>query len=366
MRDPYKIMIYGPGKMGSVAIWEVLQSPAFELVGVRVYSEAKHGKDVGELIGIEPIGLSASSNPDDLNNIDCDCIIFTALDMGDFNTDDEILSLLASGRNIVTPLPYQNAHLFREQAFLDKLDAACVSGNSVFHATGIDPDVVSERVLMALTGLCTDVTSITLREFWECGAGNPESLSFVGFGKPVEEAQQVPIGEATSKNFLKAIIYTAEKVLGVKYDRVEEEYEYIPTPKDIDSAIFVKAGTVACLSNRMKAYVDSKGPEPFFTMEYNWLIDHSMLPEGIQPDQYWVATIEGRPSLKMSIDLKASITNNTRFFSIGDRKTEPGYHGTIAPCLQAIPHICIADAGVKESFGPGLHWMEDLRDSVSE
>jgi 4-hydroxy-tetrahydrodipicolinate reductase len=218
---------------------------------------------------------------------------------------------------------------------------------------------------MALTGLCTDVTAITLREFWECGAGNPQSLSFVGFGKTVAEAQQMPIGELASKNFLKAIVHTAEKVLGVKYDRIEEEYEYIPTPKDIQSAIFVPAGTVACLSNRMKGYVDAKGSQPFFTMEYNWLIDYSMLPEGIQPDQYWVATIEGRPSLKMTIDLKASIEHNTRFFNIGDRQTEPGYHGTIAPCLQAIPHICKAAPGVVQTFGPGLHWMQDLRDSVA-
>ena len=99
-------------------------------------------------------------------------------------------------------------------------------------------------------------------------------------------------------------------------------------------------------------------------MEYNWLIDYSMLPEGIEPDQYWVATIEGRPSVKMTIDLKSSIENNTRFFNMGDIQTEPGYHGTIAPCLQAIPHICKADAGVLASFGPGLHWMQDLRDSV--
>ena len=150
MRDPYKVMVYGPGKMGSVAIWEALQSPAFELVGVRVYSDAKNGKDVGELLGLEPTGIKASNDEAELAAIDCDCIIYTALDMGNFNTDDEVLALLASGRNIVTPLPYQNAHLFREQAFLDKLDAACAAGNSVFHATGIDPDVISERVLICL------------------------------------------------------------------------------------------------------------------------------------------------------------------------------------------------------------------------
>ena len=43
--------------MGQVAIWEVLQSDAFELVGVRSYSESKEGVDVGTLMGIDPVGI---------------------------------------------------------------------------------------------------------------------------------------------------------------------------------------------------------------------------------------------------------------------------------------------------------------------
>ena len=362
MKKPYKIMVWGPGKMGSVAIWEILQSKEFELTGVRVYSDNKNGVDVGDLLGITPINLKATNDTEALLAQECDCIIYTALDMGNFNTDDELLELLAKGKNIVTPLPYQNAHLFRDQEFVDKLNAACESGASTFHATGIDPDVISDRVLMALTGVCTDIKSIKLREFWECSAGNPESLAFIGFGKTPEEAEQIPICAASTTNFMQAITYTAEKVLGVKYDRVVEEHECIATDKDISSPIEIKKGHVALFVSRMSGYIDEKGSEPFFSIEYNWLIGQDMLPEGIQPDQYWVATIEGRPSLKMTIDLKASIENNERFINIGNFQSEPGYHGTIAPCLQAIPHICAAEPGVIPSFGPGLHWKEDLRE----
>jgi hypothetical protein len=364
MKKPYRVQVWGSGKMGAVAIWEVLQSPAFELVGVRVYSDAKDGMEVGDVLGIEPVGITATMDAESLLGQECDCVIYTALDTGDFNTDPEILQLLASGKNVVTPLPYQNAQLFRDQGFRDALADACRQGASVFHATGIDPDIISERVLMALTGLCTDISSIKLQEFWECSGGEPSSLAFIGFGKSVEEARQIPIAAAASTNFLKAITYTAEKVLGVKFDRVVEENECIAAPQDIDGGIFIEKGGVARFENRMMGYIDAKGPEPFFTMEYNWFMGYEMLPEGIQPDQYWVASIEGRPSLKMSIDLKASIETQQRFYEIGKIKSEPGYHGTIAPCLQAIPHICAAAPGVIPSFGPGLHWMQDLRDSV--
>jgi 4-hydroxy-tetrahydrodipicolinate reductase len=361
MQNAYQVMVWGPGKMGSVAIWEVLQSPAFELTGVRVYSEHKNGKDVGELLGIEPLNLLATTDTKKLLAQPCDCIIYTALDTGDYKMDDEILELLASGKNVVTPLPYQNAHLFREQSFLDKLTAACKKGGSVFHATGIDPDIISDSVLMGLTGICTDVSSIKLREFWECSAGDPNSLAFLGYGKTPEEAKKVPIAEASTTNFMQAIARTVEKTLGVKYDKLEQEYDYVATDKDIEEPLLIKKGTVARLVSRINGYVDAKGSEPFFSFEYNWFVSYDMLPEGIQPDQYWVATIEGRPSLKMSIDLKASHEKNERFFKIGNMVSEAGYHGTIAPCLHSIPHICNAEPGVLPSFSPNIHWKQDPR-----
>jgi 2,4-diaminopentanoate dehydrogenase len=362
MRPPYRLIVFGPGGLGAVCIWEAAQSPAFELVGVRAYSAAKEGVDAGTLIGIEPLGVKATTDVQALLKLDCDCVVYTARDMGNFNTDEEILQILASGKNVVTPLPYQQAHLFREKSFVDRLHAACAAGRSVFHATGIDPDLISDRVVLGLTGLCTHIEHLKLQEIWDSDSTDPELLAIVGFGKPPEEAKQSPVAAAVSTNLLKSICYTMEETLGVKYDRVVETHDYVPAPVDIQSrSMLVKAGTVGRVTHRIVGYVASKGAHPFFTMEYNWLLGQEMLPEGVQPNQYWIATIEGRPSVKMVIDIKASLTKQERFYRIGKLRTEPGYHGTIAPCLQAIPLICKAAPGVLPSFGPQLHWRQDLR-----
>src|SRR5690606_33560303 len=114
MKKPYKLMVWGPGRMGGLCIWEIANSPALELVGLRVYSDGKNGVDAGELIGIAPMGVKASNDVDALLKVDCDCIVYAAHDNGTYDTDDEILKLLTAGKNIVTMLPYQNAHLFRE------------------------------------------------------------------------------------------------------------------------------------------------------------------------------------------------------------------------------------------------------------
>jgi len=355
-------MVWGPGGLGSVAIWEIQQSQAFKLVGVRAYSDAKNGRDVSTLFGMRPSGLKMTTDVSQLLKKDADVILHTGRDLGTFNTDDEICQLLASGFNVITPLPYQNASLFRDRKFLAKLDAACKKGRAVFHATGIDPDVVSERVVPALTSMCTHIDSLKLQENWDSTYTPRELLEIVGFGKPPREAAKSPAAAMISTNFLHAIARSMEQVLGVTYSRLEETHDFIAATRRIHSIyIDIPRGATGRVTHRLRGYVEGKGRRPFFTIEYNWVIGDEMLPEGVNPGEKWIATIEGRPSLRMVVNLRATHKNSKRSYKIGSMSTEPGYHGTIGPCLQAIPLVCNAKPGVLPSFGPGLHWMQDAR-----
>ncbi len=58
--------------------------------------------------------------------------------MGNFNTDDELIQILEAGHNVVTPLPYQNAPLFREGVHR-AARAACAHGSATFHAPASTP-----------------------------------------------------------------------------------------------------------------------------------------------------------------------------------------------------------------------------------
>lgn len=365
MRAPYRIVVWGPGNMGQMTIWETTQSPAFELVGVYCYSETKNGKDAGELIGVDRLGVTVSNEADAAMAIDCDAVVYTAHDDGTFHTDGEILKLLSAGKNVVTPLPYHNVHLWRDPEFVQKLEAACKQGGSVFHATGIDPDLVSERVLLSLTGGCADIKSIRLQEIWDTQFAPESATREAGFGLLPEEADKIVQVKQIAYNYLTAVTRTVEKVLDVKYDRIIETHDYSPTPEDITVPYLIPKGRVARVAHRVQGHVDEIGSKPFFTIEVNWCHGNNMLPEGIQPGQYYVAEIEGRPSMRMALDIKTSLESDERYYEIGNLVVEPSYVATIMPCLQAIPHICEARPGILPSFGPTLNWMPDLRRSVS-
>ena len=362
-RGPYRVLVYGPGGLGTVALYETHRLPEFELVGVRAYSPGKNGADAGELLGLGTWGVRASTDPDVLAGIECDCVLYTARDMGNHNTDDEILGLLAAGRNVVTPLPYQDAHLFREAAFVSRLEQACEDGGSTFHATGIDPDIVTGRVALALTGMCTRLDHLTIRETWPANKLDPALLRICGFGVSPEEADN-PLAAGISDSVLRSIGRSAERSLGVVYTCVDEVHEYVPTPVDIDIPGFpVRAGTVGRVSH---SFVGLVGGEPFFTMQYNWVLGHDMLPAGIAPHERWVVEIEGTPSARLVIDMRGSLAEHRPYYQVGDKRTDPGYHGTIAPCLQAIPFVVDAAPGILPSFEPALHWKSDLRDLVAD
>jgi hypothetical protein len=363
--DPYRVVIFGPGGLGTVAIWELSRLPEFELVGVRAYSEAKNRRDAGEMIGIDPLGIEVATDPERALAIDSDCVLYTARDMGNRNTDDEIVRILEAGRNVVTPLPYQNAALFRDREFVERLEQACATGSTSFHATGIDPDLITDRVVLSLTGMCTHLEHLTIRETWPANKLDPQLLGIVGFGQPPEEVERSEIAAGVASDVLHSIGRTAERALGVTYERVEERHDYVPTETAIDLGDFpVEAGTVGRVTHSFHGWIEGR-EHPFFTMQYNWILGWGMLPPGVGPNEYWVAEIEGTPSARMVIDLRASLASDDRFYEIGSVRTDPGYHGTIAPCLQAIPHVCAADPGVVPSFEPPLHWRSDLREPIA-
>ena len=52
-----KVIQWATGSVGRASIECILAHPELELVGCWVHSPQKAGKDVGELLGIDPIGV---------------------------------------------------------------------------------------------------------------------------------------------------------------------------------------------------------------------------------------------------------------------------------------------------------------------
>ena len=87
-----KVIQWATGGVGRAAIEGIVAHPELELVGCWVHSDDKVGRDVGELCGIEPLGVKATNDVDVLINTPADCVMYSPI-MG--NTE-EVVRILAS------------------------------------------------------------------------------------------------------------------------------------------------------------------------------------------------------------------------------------------------------------------------------
>ena len=154
-QDPYKIIVWAPGYLGSAVLKEVLKRPEFELVGVLAYSESKNGMDVGEMLGIGTVGVKMTTDQQEIFDMDADCVIHCGTNMMDDSPrNEEVVRLLQSGKNVVASPNYHYPKL-RGPAFVKMLDDACLAGGTSLYGTGINPGWLCERM-----NISTSATSI--------------------------------------------------------------------------------------------------------------------------------------------------------------------------------------------------------------
>ena len=103
------------------------------------------------------------------------------------NTDD-IVALLASGKNVITTTSYNHLPTFGPEAD-DRVNRACAEGGTRFHAAGEHPGFMFERLATSLTALSQRVDKITVQEFVDCRAVTAREMlvDLMGMGKRPEE-----------------------------------------------------------------------------------------------------------------------------------------------------------------------------------
>ena len=62
MTEKYRVILWGVGSIGGELLTAILDHRRdLEVVGVRVYSDAKNGVDAGTLVDRDPIGVAATT-----------------------------------------------------------------------------------------------------------------------------------------------------------------------------------------------------------------------------------------------------------------------------------------------------------------
>ena len=334
---PLRVIQWATGVVGRHAVAAITAHPDLELVGARVYSEDKAGRDVGELCGVAPTGVIATSSSDEVLALEADCVLYAAQgEMDPMRAVEDICRLLESGKNVVstavTGLIYPKS---LGPAVVARIEEAGQKGNASFHGTGIEPGWAAEVLPLTMSGLFRRIESIHVQELLDYSS-YPSSqmlIDIMGFGRPPD----APVPMADPRLFgavFRAPIMLVADGLGASIEDFTHTREVAVADHTFRVAAGeIREGTVAAQRFGLRGIIAG---HPAITIEHITRVGADQAPHWPR-GRGWRIRIEGEPSMEM----EATIAVN------GEDENDQGCLGTAMHAIHAIPHVCAAEPGIR-------------------
>jgi 4-hydroxy-tetrahydrodipicolinate reductase len=141
------------GGVGSEIARRLIAHPRMELVGLLVHGDAKAGREIGEVIGTEPVGILTTQSLDAIIALKPDAAIWSAQGYH----PALIARLLEAGINVYTGL---GGYFLEGEPDRELLEQACRRGGSTFAAGGNIPGLISDVLPIFLSGFTGKIRSI--------------------------------------------------------------------------------------------------------------------------------------------------------------------------------------------------------------
>ncbi|HWQ29415.1 MAG TPA: 2,4-diaminopentanoate dehydrogenase, partial [Negativicutes bacterium] len=262
------------------------------------------------------------------------------------NAYDKIKFVLEQKINVISSAEEMAYPKAQEPELAEELNKIAKANGVTVLGTGINPGLMMDLLVVIFTGACEEVEHVTARRVNSLSPFGPAVMEEQGIGITVDEFKNgVETGKlAGHVGFAESIGMIADAI-GWKINDFKQSMEPIVTQVDRKSPYgFAKAGDVAGVAMKGFGYVDG---------ELKIEMDH---PQQIEPQLAGVETgdyviIKGTPNVNMA-----------------NKPEIPGGIGTIAMCVNMIPHVINARPGLKTMIDLPVPRaiMGDMREMIEE
>lgn len=358
----YKVAGWGVGGVGSEMMASVVESPDLDLVGLRVYSENKDGRDIGELIGIEPLGVTATRDVEKFLALDADCVCYAATNWyGHEQVVEDMCQILRSGKNIVdvtlTSLAYPD--LMPESA--EAIRQACEAGGTTFYYGGINPGFAIDLLPALVASGSRQIESVELTEYFDMSTYlDAPVMEHFGFGLTEQEYHEKVQLQTMADFWSPSARLVAKAIAGVELEEmriVTTDLRLADHAYDV-AAIRIEAGTVESFHIGLEFLV--RGVPRIIYHEYMrvtpdvtapWQPDWPPPPGGVSG---YRVKVNGTPTVVVDLSFDPSGPDTERWRAIDACGGAVMF--TAARLVNAIPAVCEA--------APGMYTTISLHDAV--
>ncbi|HHW94284.1 MAG TPA: NADP-binding protein [Clostridiaceae bacterium] len=334
MRD-IRVALWGFGAMGSGIAKMIASKEGLAISGVCVRREHLVGQEVYAYLGIDRGDCDPVIITNKIENIVrrdlCDIVIL-ATDSFVEAQFDKIMFCLDRGVHVITMAEEMAWPWAQNEELADKIDALARKRGVAVLGTGINPGFVLDYLILALSGTCEHVESISAARINDLAPFGKSVMVEQGVGISVEEfdRRKAEGSLAGHVGFPESMAMIAAG-MGVELTDIEQTRDPIITNVDRESAYGeAKKGHLAGI--RQQSYGRVADGKVFIHLDH---------PQQICPEDEGVNTGDYVTIRANGYDMNLSIVPET-----------PGGIGTIAMVVNMIPHVL----GAK----PGLRSMLDL------
>jgi hypothetical protein len=328
----YRVAQWATGNIGLRSLRAVIEHPELELVGLYVYSDAKAGRDAGELCGLAPTGVIATKEVDEIIALEPDCVLYMA-DRADI---DVICRLLESGANVVATRSEFHRPASMDPEMRARVEKACRQGGSTIHSTGSSPGFISEAVPLVLTSIQRRLDCYTIDEFADMSSRNSPEMIFdlLGFGRDPSTFDPSAIAHHGGETFGASLSVVADAI-GLPIESVASSGEVAVARESVEIAAgTIDAGTIAAQRFQVAGL---RNGQPILRFRANWYLTTDVEPAWDLRETGWRIVVEGDTPLDISVTFPVAPEDYPA--------TSPGY--TAHRPVNAIPYVVAADPGIR-------------------
>lgn len=339
-----KVIIWGFGAMGRGIAETLLSKTGVDIVGVCDINPDFNNKKISEILGCE-------NESNVLVNNDIDIVLNQKADIVMLCTDSfvqgaypKIIKILNKKMNCISTAEQMAYPKASEPELTKELDLIAKKNEVTVLGTGINPGFIMDLLVVALTGTMTDVKHIEAKRVNSLSPFGPTVMHEQGVGISLKEYnKRISNNElAGHVGFFESISMIAN-ALGLKLDGFNQQMSPLITSIDLSSPYGnAKMGHLSGINMTGQGMVNGK---EFINMIHPQQIEPEMV--GIETGDY--INIVGTPNISMRINPEIN-----------------GGIGTIAMCVNMIPHVINGKSGLKTMIDLPVPRaiMGDMRDMI--
>ena len=291
MSRKLKCIQYGLGPIGQRIVKYVVARENVELEGAIDVDKNKVGRDVGELIGIDPLGIIVSDNAEDvLKNCEAEVVILSTVSSL-ANLEGQIFQCIKHGKNVVTSSEEIVFPWIENTDLAKRIDLEAKKAGVTIIGAGVNPGFTMDALPIFLTSVCKEVDSIRIERHQDASIRRLPFQQKIGAGLQREDFEKKVEQKIIRHVGFTESIQMIANCMGWRLERTEDIVEPVIAQNNVESPfIKVAKGEVSGVCQTGRGFMNGK---PVITLELQAYLGHPAPKEAV--------LIEGDPPINMEV-----------------------------------------------------------------